>query len=62
MGKFKEMIHNLELAIKSKEYENLDVEREIKKMELVNQKITQLNHTAEDNIDQTIKDNEAAAE
>ena len=47
INKFKEMIHNIELAIKSKEYENVDVEREIKKMELVNQKITQLNQTAE---------------
>lgn len=27
VGKFKEMIHNIELAIKSKEYENLDIER-----------------------------------
>ena len=47
------MIHNLELAIKSKEYENLDLEREIKKMELVNQKITQLNENAEKAIDYT---------
>ncbi len=30
------MVHNIELAIKSKEYENLDIEKEIKKMELVN--------------------------
>ena len=37
------MVHNLELAIKSKQYENLDFEREIKKMELVNEKIGKLN-------------------
>ncbi len=36
IGKFKEMIHDIELAIKSKEYEDLDIEKEIKKMELVN--------------------------
>jgi hypothetical protein len=39
IAKYKEMLHNLELAIKSKEYENLDIEREIKKLEMVNQKI-----------------------
>ena len=31
-------------------------------MELVNQKITQLNHSAEDNIDKTHQSNEAAVE
>lgn len=36
VAKYKEMIHNIELALKAKEYENVDVEREIKKMELVN--------------------------
>lgn len=54
------MVHNLELAIKSKEYENLDIEREIKKLELVNQKIGQLNREAEDNIDRVQQQNEQA--
>ena len=27
INKFKEMIHNIELAIKSKEYQNIDVQR-----------------------------------
>jgi hypothetical protein len=62
IASFKEMIHNLELAIKSKEYENLDIEREIKKMELVNQKITQLNQNAESAIDSTHQANENTAE
>lgn len=51
IGKYRELIHNLSLAIKSKEYENLDIEREIKKMELVNSKITQLNKETELKID-----------
>lgn len=51
IGKFKEMVHNIELAIKGKEYENMDVEKEIKKLELVNQKISQLNKEAEESID-----------
>lgn len=40
------MIHEVELIVKSKSYENLDIEREIKKMELVNTKINQLNKNA----------------
>jgi hypothetical protein len=47
------MIHNLELAVKGKQYENLDIEREIKKMELVNQKIAQLNRQNEEAIEAT---------
>lgn len=58
INKFKEMIHNIELAVKSKEYENIDLEREIKKMELVNQKITQLNLNTEESITNTQKNNE----
>ena len=56
------MIHNIELAIKSKEYENLDPEREIKKMELVNDKITQLNLSNQKSIESVQSDNEKAAE
>ena len=56
------MIHNIELAIKGKEYENLDIEREIQKMELVNKKISQLNKDAEKNIDNTQKVNEDTVE
>jgi hypothetical protein len=41
------MIHEVELIVKSKAYENLEIEREIKKMELVNTKINQLNKNAE---------------
>lgn len=58
IGKYRELIHNLSLAIKSKEYENLDIEREIKKMELVNSKITQLNKETDLKIDQTHHSNE----
>lgn len=32
IGKFKELVHNIELAIKGKEYENLDIEKEIRKV------------------------------
>jgi len=41
------MIHKVELVVKSKNYENQDIEREIKKLELVNSKISQLNRDAE---------------
>jgi len=44
------MIHEVELIVKSKSYENLEIEREIKKMELVNTKINQLNKNAESSI------------
>ncbi len=47
VSKLKEMIHEVELVIKSKNYENQDIEREIKKLELVNSKISQLNRDAE---------------
>lgn len=47
ISKLKEMIHEVELVVKSKNYENLDIEREIKKLELVNSKINQLNKDAE---------------
>ena len=47
ISKLKEMIHEVELVVKSKNYENLDIEREIKKLELVNSKISQLNRDAE---------------
>lgn len=62
IGKYRELIHNLSLAIKSNEYENLDIEREIKKMELVNSKITQLNKETELKIDQTHQSNEQVIE
>ncbi len=62
LGKYRELIHNLSLAIKSKEYENMDIEREIKKMELVNSKITQLNRETEVRIDQTHQSNEQVLE
>lgn len=62
IGKYRELIHNLSLAIKSKEYENLDIEREIKKMELVNSKIIQLNKETELKIDQTHQSNEQVIE
>ena len=50
ISKLKEMIHEVELIVKSKSYENLEIEREIKKMELVNTKINQLNKNAESSI------------
>jgi chromosome segregation ATPase len=62
IGKFKEMVHNIELAIKSKEYENLDIEKEIKKMELVNQKIRKLNKESEESIDSVHLQNEEAVQ
>ena len=56
------MIHNIELAVKSKEYENLDLEREIKKMELVNDRITQLNLNNQKSIETVQSDNQKAAQ
>ena len=56
------MIHNIELAVKSKEYENLDLEREIKKMELVNDRITQLNLNNQKSIETVQSENQKAAQ
>ena len=52
------MIHEVELVVKSKNYENLDIEREIKKLELVNSKISQLNRDAEQNTTERQNQNE----
>ena len=62
ISKYKELIHNLELNLKNKEYENIDIEREIKKMELVNSKITQLNSETEASIESVQEENEKVVE
>lgn len=57
ISKYKELIHGIELAVKTKEFENIDIEREIKKMEMVNERITQLNSQSESSIEQIQHDN-----